>query len=428
MKPKKLFNRNFTLMIIGQIISIFGNVALRFSLSLFILDKTGSAGIFATVLALSTIPVILISPIGGVLAVRVSRQKIMYALDFTTCGIILILSVFVRGANPVAVICAAMVILSIIQCFYQPSVQSSIPLLSSGENLLAANGVVVQVSSVANLIGPILGGFLYGFLGIEPILYICAICFFASAVMELFIKIPFFKQAASKHIFKTIVSDLGEGMSFLKLHNKVLLKALLLLALVNLFISSFIQIGNPVMVKIFLGLSSEMYGFVEAALGIGSILGALCVSFLAPKKHPGKITWFLSLTSLSLIPMVFATFNRNTPYLSYALILVSTLIGMMFAGVFSVYCQALMQRCTPPRLMGKVAAFVTTICMCCFPIGQALYGILFQVLPNKIYFIVMFAVASGIIVSLFGIKTFEWFDTNRPEDFVIGTKFEEEIH
>ena len=49
----KAFNRNFILMIIGQIISLFGNAILRFSLSLYVLQVTSSASIFATILAVS---------------------------------------------------------------------------------------------------------------------------------------------------------------------------------------------------------------------------------------------------------------------------------------------------------------------------------------------------------------------------------------
>ena len=72
----KAFNRNFILMIIGQIISLFGNAILRFSLSLYVLQVTGSASIFATILAVSILPTILLSPFGGILADRVSRRSI----------------------------------------------------------------------------------------------------------------------------------------------------------------------------------------------------------------------------------------------------------------------------------------------------------------------------------------------------------------
>ena len=84
----KAFNRNFILMIIGQIISLFGNAILRFSLSLYVLQVTGSASIFATILAVSILPTILLSPFGGILADRVSRRSIMLSLDFLTSFLI----------------------------------------------------------------------------------------------------------------------------------------------------------------------------------------------------------------------------------------------------------------------------------------------------------------------------------------------------
>ncbi|MEG1783178.1 MAG: MFS transporter, partial [Oscillospiraceae bacterium] len=294
------------------------------------MDKTGSVGIFATILAISTIPTILLSPIGGALADRVSRQKIMWVLDFTTSAIIIILSFLVKVNGSIIVIGVTMVLLSIIQCFYQPSVQSSIPLLSSDKNLLKANGIAMQVNAIANLVGPILGGFLYGFLGLMPILFVSAGCFFASAVMELFIKIPFKKQERKSNAIKTVISDLKEGFSFMKLHNKVLLKALILISLLNLFISAFVQVGGPYIVKIFLGLSSQLYGFVEASLGVGTILGAICVSFLTPKKKPSKIYLLLIATSIALLPMIFATLTNENPILSYVLIIASVLIAMLF--------------------------------------------------------------------------------------------------
>ena len=84
MKSDRLFSRDFTLMVIGQIISLLGNAVLRFALPLQVLDATGSAAAFGGVLALSMVPVLLCSPLGGVLADRVPRQRIMWGLDFFT--------------------------------------------------------------------------------------------------------------------------------------------------------------------------------------------------------------------------------------------------------------------------------------------------------------------------------------------------------
>ena len=63
---KKLYDKNFNILVLGQIISLFGSSIQRFALSLYLLDLTGSASVFATILAISMIPVVLISPIAGI--------------------------------------------------------------------------------------------------------------------------------------------------------------------------------------------------------------------------------------------------------------------------------------------------------------------------------------------------------------------------
>lgn len=78
------------MMVIGQIISIFGNSILRFAISLYVLDLTGSASIFAGILAISMLPPILLSPIGGMVSDRLSRKYIMVILDFATALLILL--------------------------------------------------------------------------------------------------------------------------------------------------------------------------------------------------------------------------------------------------------------------------------------------------------------------------------------------------
>ena len=78
---EKLFTRNFTLLLVGQASSLLGNNALKFALSMFVLEETGSATVFATILALAMAPTILLSPLGGILADRANRKSIMVALD-----------------------------------------------------------------------------------------------------------------------------------------------------------------------------------------------------------------------------------------------------------------------------------------------------------------------------------------------------------
>ena len=84
------FSKDFILMAIGQIISLFGNQILRFALPLYLLNQTGSSALFGTISAISFIPMILLFPIGGIIADRVNKRNIMVILDFVisnTCGL-----------------------------------------------------------------------------------------------------------------------------------------------------------------------------------------------------------------------------------------------------------------------------------------------------------------------------------------------------
>ncbi len=170
----KLFNRDFTLVVLGQIISLFGNAILRFALPLYLLNLTGSSAVFGSIMAISMIPMALLSPIGGIIADRAGRRNIMVILDFITSGIVIIFGLIFVPDHAVVLIGVMMVLLSIIQSFYSPSVQSSIPMLSSPENLMKSNAVVNQVQSLSSLLGPVFGGMLYGFLVLPPLSLLAA--------------------------------------------------------------------------------------------------------------------------------------------------------------------------------------------------------------------------------------------------------------
>lgn len=111
---QKLFTRNFSLLILGQLTSLFGNYILKLALSMHVLEVTGSAAIFAGILSAATIPTILLSPLGGVLADRADRRNIMVALDALTGFSVLCAALLLSGENDLTVISILLVILSVL--------------------------------------------------------------------------------------------------------------------------------------------------------------------------------------------------------------------------------------------------------------------------------------------------------------------------
>lgn len=400
MKKEKLFHRDFTLMIIGQIVSLFGNSILRFSLSLFVLDQTGSAAAFGGILAVSMIPTVLLSPFGGLLADRVNKRNIMVILDFTTAAVIAVFALFFVNSESLLPIGAAMVLLSVIQSFYQPSVQASIPALTSDKNLAGANGTVVQVNALSNLLGPIIGGFLYGFLHIDTILFISGVCFFLSAVMELFLRIPFERREKSGKILRTAREDLSGALRFLTHDNPQLFKLLGIVAALNLFLSALIMVGLPYLIKIYLGLSSQLYGFAEGALAVGSILGGCLAGLVAKKVDFLKSHKLLLIAGLALLPIGLAVISPGAPFVSYAVILLSVIACMCCAVLFTIFAQTFAQRVTPGHLLGKVASLITVMSICALPAGQAMYGFLFDRFGGASSVILFLACIASLVIAV----------------------------
>ena len=174
---QKLFSKDFILVVIGQIISLFGNAAIRFALPLYLLNLTGSSALYGTVTACAFLPAILLSPIGGVAADRVNKRNVMVILDFFTAAVILVFSLLRNGENIVLLLTVTLMLLYGIAGAYQPSVQASIPVLVHQDNYMAANSIINIISSFASLIGPVLGGILYSAYGLESILWVCMVCF-----------------------------------------------------------------------------------------------------------------------------------------------------------------------------------------------------------------------------------------------------------
>ena len=92
-------------MVIGQIISLFGNAILHFALPLYLLRETGSSALFGVVTACSFLPMVILSPIGGAVADRVNKRSMMAGLDFFTAGLILMYALIWGLAPPGACNC-----------------------------------------------------------------------------------------------------------------------------------------------------------------------------------------------------------------------------------------------------------------------------------------------------------------------------------
>ncbi|MCI9643298.1 MAG: MFS transporter [Oscillibacter sp.] len=376
-----LFRRDFTLVVTGQVISLFGSAILRFALPLYLLRQSGSPALFGAVGAAAFVPAVLCAPLGGVVADRVNKRNIMVILDFSTAGLVLAFTLLLDRAPLVPLMAACLMLLYGIAGAYQPAVQASIPLLAQAEQLTSANAVINMVGTLSGLLGPVIGGVLFGAFGIRPILWVGILCFFLSAVMELFIRIPHCPQAAAGGVLSTVRRDLWESWRFVRRERPVFLSVMLVLALFNLVLSAALVVGIPVAVVQALGMSDSRLGVTQGALGLGGLFGGVLAACLGERLSLRRGNLVLLAASLTAAGMGAALLPGVPPALGWWGVTAMSFAVMALSTLLVVVLSAAVQGQTPPGLLGKVMAFIMAVSNCAAPVGQAVYGALFESCP-----------------------------------------------
>ncbi|GEQ20557.1 MFS transporter [Clostridium butyricum] len=388
-------NKNFIIIVIGQIISLFGNAVQRFSMSLYLLHFTGSTAAFAKILAISTIPYIIFAPIAGRLSDKINKKKIMIYLDLFCAALIggyaLIL---LNGRDSEFVVGAVMFILSICYTLYGPAVTSSIPQIVNEDRLTSANGIINQVGSAVNFVGPILAGVLYGLVGIKLIVIINALSFLMSAILELFLDIPDAESKTNNVIGKDKLSDdynssdrllyfefvknsfIDMKNTFMHLmnENKIILGIIVSYALGNIFLVPILSIIAPYFINIYLGLPSEIYGMVEGICVLGMICGGFWISikpemFSMKKVHYTYVPMILGVALMSVI--VFLKINN---YAMAGLFSLSGMAIMMSLSLSNVLTLTFIQKEISMDMLGSVSALSTAVATISVAPGQLLFG------------------------------------------------------
>ena len=408
MKSTTLHNKNFIFIVIGQIISLFGNGILRFSLPFYLLQLTGSSALFGIVSAVSFLPLIVLMPIGGILADRGNKRMIMVILDFITGLIMLFFYLWMDNVSLIPLLLVTMMALYSISGLYMPTVQASIPMLLDSAILAKGNGIVSSIGGLSTLLSPIIGGILLGSYGITPIILVSIVCFFLSAVLELFICIPPTTISRNTTTLTMVKEDTIVSIHFIFKEKPTLKKLIYVTCLLNAFVSAMIMIALPVLITERLSLSEEFYGVSQAVLALGGLFGGILIGVLGAKLTINHIHCYLCLLSVSITPISIAMLLPNVPMVSFGLILFGSFSVMCLATIVSVLIITYIQSQTMEHMVGKVMAFLMTMAMAASPLGQAFYGLAFECLLGYESILVLASAAISLLIAFYAKQIFRY--------------------
>ena len=387
MNIRLLKNKNFSLLIFAKLASLIGTQMQSFALSLYVLKTTGSAARFASVLAITIVPQLFLGPIAGVLADWLDRKKIMIYLDILSGAAVGLCALLfkINGGLPLLYIYALVIILALISLLYVPAISTVIPTVINKEELADANGVNSFIMNLGNLAAPSLAGMLFGFYSMFIILIVNSASFFIAAISEVFIKMPKLNKKPEKINFATFSKDFMEGVRFIK-NKRLIINIIMLALIINFAFTPILSLGLTYIAKQIIGITDYQYGVLESIIVISTIIAPFVCSSVVKKMKTGKIIFYDILLNSIFIGLMAAVssslyiglFNSNfVPYVS--LIFVGFGIGLIVT-VGNIVLNTMFQQEIPLEVMGRVFAVMGAVCTAAIPLGQMLFGFLFDTL------------------------------------------------
>lgn len=381
-------NPTFYKITVCQIITLFGNAALRFALPLYLLRRTDSAALYGSVTALALVPMLLGTLAGGVLADRCRKQKIMAMLDTVSAIGMAAAAAAMPGAPVTPLVLAALCLLYAVEGLYQPAVQVSLPLLLNGAALARGNAVIQLVDTIDELLGPLLGSVLLHTLELRGLLLLCAVCFAISALWERTLPIPAARSCLRlppKALFRQA---------------RPLLRLAAVLALLNLVVVPAVTVGVPLLVVRYYAFSDTTLAVTQSAMSAGGLLGGVLAGAFAKRLFLRRgtaalwcITAVCALLGLAVLPCVPATAG-------YIAVTSLAFCMMATAALFQILLFTAIQAHAPTGQTGRFMSLIT-VCACLTqPVGQAAFGLLygrFAALPSAVLFA---AAAASIFINL----------------------------
>ncbi len=218
-----LWTRDFTIITLGSVVSMFGNAMSGFAMSLMVLDISESTLLYSIYIAMYTLPQLFMPLVSGAVLDRFSRKKTIYTLDFISAALYIIMAaVLATGWFSFPVFAVYCFILGSIQSTYLVAYESFYPLLITEGNFQKAYSIASVLETFSAVMVPV-STFLYGKIGLPPLLLINGLCFFLAAVMETriraeedYIELQKRTQREDRRAIRQITDDTKEGFRYLR--------------------------------------------------------------------------------------------------------------------------------------------------------------------------------------------------------------------
>jgi MFS family permease len=392
---RALHHRNFQLFFGGQLISLTGTWMQSIAESWLVYRLSGSALLLGAVGFASQIPVFLVAPIGGIVADRYNRHRVVIATQVASMILASVLAILtLTGLVRVRYVFVLAALLGVVNAFDIPARQSFLVDMVGKDDLMNAIALNSSMFNGARVIGPAIAGILVAKIGEGWCFGANAISYIAVLVGLLMMRV---ERPGALAVSASPLAHIVEGFCFVR-HTAPIRALLILLGIVSLVAMPY-TVLMPVFADKVLHGGAQGLGILMGATGVGAFLGAVTLAARSGVKGLGRWVAF-SCGGFALSLMLF-TLSRNF-WLSTALLLPVGFCMMLQMASSNTLIQAMV----PDRLRGRVMAVYSMMFMGMAPFGALLGGALADRIGAP------FTVGLGAIAGLGGAV---WFGLTLPK-------------
>lgn len=379
-----LKNRNYFLLLMGNVVSRLGTVIFNVVLSWWLTTKTGSSVAIGYVLAFSSVGSIIMMPFGGVLADKVKKRNILVLSDIVSGLCAIVIAFFVKNNNDrIWIYILGSFIMGISSGAFKPAIKSIMPFICEEKEIIKSNSLMNNLGEVTNIIGPSLSGLLLLFFaeGTFWAILFDGISFLISASSEVFIiyKEEYVGTKNKTNFWHSFVEGLREVKE-----NRFIWGSIIFVAMVNFCLSSF-NVLIPAYVLNELKASETVYSNLLTAYAVG---GVLMSGIMIVAKFEKAIFKKLCL-SVVIIGLTLVVLGASySVIIAFAIVVIMGMCEAFFSTTFF----SLLQIKINKEYLGRVFSIVFTVSLLLTPVANIFYGYIGEA------FLMASLIISGIVV------------------------------
>ena len=358
-------HHNYRLFFLGQLVSVIGTWMQTVAIGWLVYDLSHSPLVLGLVLFLGGVPVTLFTLLGGALADRIDKRRVVITTELAAMVLALALAALVYfDAIQIWHIALIVFLDGVTNAFDIPTRQSLVVEMVGKEDLTNAIALNSSLFNGARVFGPALAGMLIGVIGIAGCFFLNSLSYLAVVAAYLAMRLP---KTPKRKERKPVWHDTLEALRYVS-SQPMLRAVMILVAIVSLFGWPY-SVLLPVFARDVLHSSMSEYGYLVAANGVGAVAGALSLAFVGSSAQAPRLIYG-SLVGFSVALGAFAL--SNVYWISAAALAGSG----FFMIVFFATANASVQTRVPNELRGRVMGIYSLAFLGLTPFGSLFAGVI----------------------------------------------------